>query len=277
MIANFFGFSVVVVSFLTFLFPALSLSITNDYPRASNQIKINKTIQRDPYPLFPFLSSLVLAGSLIIESFVIRYYLGDVAFAKGFRLEQAGYFEEARGFLTQATRLNPIEPFYQNELAYTSAVLSATAFKADNKSFSRELLQESVTANEKSLTTSPRNISFLKKATRTYAQLSAVDPTYAGKAFETLTKAAQLAPTDAKIHYHLSLLYIQAKFYKEAEELLTYILQIKPDYKDAYLSLTDLYVEQQKNEDAKRLLQQMLVVFPGDPDALQKLQTIQTK
>ncbi|HKZ34496.1 MAG TPA: O-antigen ligase family protein, partial [Patescibacteria group bacterium] len=277
MIANFFGFSVVVVSFLTFLFPALSLSITEDTSLVSNTIKTNKSVKGTTYPLFPFLASLVIAGSFLLESFVIRYYLGDVAFAKGFRLEQAGYFEEARVFLKQATRLNPLEPFYENELAYTSAVLAATAFNADNTSFAQELMIEADAANKKSLTISPKNVGFLKKATRTYAQLSAVDPTYAGKAFETLTKAAQLAPTDAKIHYHLSLLYIQAKFLKEAEDLLSYTLYLKPDYKEAYLTLTDLYIEEQKNEEAGKLLQQMLVVFPEDPDAIQKLKTIQNK
>ncbi|MDD5147464.1 MAG: O-antigen ligase family protein [Candidatus Daviesbacteria bacterium] len=243
LIYNFFLFSVVIIAVFFYLFPALTFVATE----STKPLKISST--------FHFLSSIfrtiyhrplytkITKGIVVILTVYFLYsifqlWYADTLFAEGQRASEAGNPGRAYNLLSTASELNKSEPFYKSELGFATAQAAASLQYMD-ATLSAELKNEAIFQTEEVLRSSPKNVSFLRAAVRTYFELSSFDQTYADKTLQTLDSAIKLAPTDPKLYYNKALVLDTMGRKEEEVSTLQEAIKLKPNYLEALTQLKE--------------------------------------
>jgi tetratricopeptide (TPR) repeat protein len=220
LIQNFFGFSIVVVSLLFFLYPALTFLIVDVGKRVSLNLKLNAFLTRIG---ILFVSLLFLSNIF----FLVRTFLADVNFAYGQGLFQLDDYESADLYLKKAAGLILLpEPLYLSYLGYNASFLA-------QETQSKEFLQEALTQTKKALQISPAHLSLWRNATNTYLELSNLDQSFLTQAQISAQAAAKLAPTDAETLLQFAQVQKIAGNDAQAIETLEKVLHLKPNYQEA--------------------------------------------
>ena len=216
LITNFFGFSVVPVALLFFLYPAWALTLQTPNPKHQtlNKFKLSN-YQKG---LIAFV--LLVTGYLLLIT--IRYWQADFA-----------YNQKTFASLTRAIKLRPAEAVFYDRLARIKTDL---ALASEDTS----LAQEALADMQKAVDLSPRNVNIRRSQAGAYIMLAKLDPNYLLEAIKTLTNRQVLAPTDVKTLYHLGLTYARIGDVPRALELLDKALDLKPNYQDAQLAKEEL-------------------------------------
>lgn len=272
---NFFGFSVVPIAVLFFLYPAFFFLITQTLDNKSLHLEKIKLLTFLKTKFYNFslrfvivllaISTLVSIGSLWVADFYYNKSLSD------------GSYEGSINSLRVASKLAPYEPIYQAELAQNLSGL-ALGLKADQtkkssfaqaKTEARELIDQVVRNH-------PNNISLWQTRRIVDFNLAKVDRVYNLDLLTSAEKIKELAPTDASLQYEAALVYSFVEKKIEAERQLEYVLKLKPDYKEAVITLASVYVENNKFDKALKLLRTWLDRYPNDPEASDLLKTLLT-
>ena len=204
---------------------------------------------------------------------VLRLWVADTYYAKGYQYEQNDNVGQAYNNLVTASQLNSGEPLYRSELSYAAAS-SAVALVSEDATESATLKELADLEISKVLQDDPKNVSFWRTAIRTYFALSTIDPAYNQKTIQALDKSIALAPTDPKLPYNKALVLEELNQNDQALQSFQQALQLKPNYHEALISLSDFYRSEGKNDQAKDILNTTLKYFPQDPEAIQKLDAI---
>lgn len=263
LVTNLFGFSIVLTQVFLFLFPAM-IFVLQRAGRGQDWQEKTLLIQ-SPYRVvaysFVFLVSVVLLVLLVIA------WQADTLFASGYRFNRVGQYGSAVAFLKQAVTLNPIEPYYYDELGSAYAGSVTDALESKDATLAAALVAQSLEASDRALSISPANVNFWKTRTKIYYTFSSFDPIFNDAAIEALEKAGELSPNDPKITYNLSILYGRKGLNDKAIELLKTTIDLKPNDRDAYYALWVFYTEEKKTELAKKLLEEYLIkVDSNDKD-----------
>ncbi len=235
LITNFFGFSVVPVALLFFLYPAFAFVLTQEEQSAKNIVhkERKETLNWSQKTLIIFC----LLSSVFCLLKLAQFWYADVLYARGNRLNKQGLFDQAFNTLQGAVSLNSSEPLYHDELSWSSANLAVLAAEQEEVEVSNQLVQISLSESDKALKISPRHLNFLKTRAKIYYRLYSLDPSSLQPALQILLQASNLAPTDAKIFYNLGLVYYQLGQKQEAVETLQKTLKLKPNYQEAKTAL----------------------------------------
>ena len=225
LIYNFFLFSVVIIAVFFYLFPALAFIAAND----TKELLLIKKLPA-------FFVSKVAIGIVVFSIFYILYsifqlWYADTLFSKGERASEAGNPGRAYNLLTVAADINNGEPFYKSELGFTAAQ-AAVALQDSDATLSANLKDEAVNQTNEALKISPKNVSFLRTAVRTYFELSMLD-----KTLETLDAAIKLAPTDPKLYYNKALVLEAMDKKEDSIKALNEAIRLKPNYTEALAGL----------------------------------------
>lgn len=267
LITNFFGFSVVPVSVLFFLYPAMSVSLKNDSSQDENKPKLSE----GQYGLV--LAVLILATYLFAS--VVRYWYADAQFSSGDKLNKSEQYDSAFNALQKAVSLKPNEPIYRDELSLTSSSLAVLSFKQDNATLAAELQKLAIAESDKAIKISPYNINFWKNRTKVFYRLAEINTGFYQKALESLLVASELAPTEPKIKYNLGLIYATLGQNQQAIKTLEEVIILKPNYEDARYALALFYEQVKKKDEAKEQLEYILKnINPASEKAKEKLKTI---
>src|SRR3989344_7141086 len=152
LIQNVFGFSVVILSILFFLLPAIFFILTSDN---QDKVKVLASEKFFKFSTAPFWRRiyriLALALTLLLLLAAANSWIADLYFARGLSTDSAN---EAYTNLSLATRLRPDEPLFRSELAVTEASLAS---QVEDKEFSKELRDDSLKHIEQALSFSPNN------------------------------------------------------------------------------------------------------------------------
>jgi len=267
LITNFFGFSVVVVQLFLFLFPAMIFISMGENLEASSR-KIPSWVT---YTYWPKIAIALLTVFLL---YVIgKYWYADTLFARGYRLSRANLFPQSQNLLLTATRLNPGEPFYHDELGTTLAALAAEAMKQQNATAAATLAKQSLSESDRALAESALNVNFWKSRAKVFYTFSSFDPQFLPATLTVLKKAWELSPADPKIVYNLAILYGRQGDNNQAIELLKTTISLKPNYRDAYWALYLFYSDVKQANLAKATLQEYLdKVDPKDQEFLARIE-----
>lgn len=269
LIQNIFGFSVVMIALFFYLFPAIAFIVTDSTKFLIIRIRFLSLIYRRPfYTKLTKIIVIILFGTLGFK--FINFYMADGFFAKGIRFNEAGNPGKAYNNLTTAVNLNPKEPFYRSEIGYAAAG-SAVALSEEDATLSSKLKIQADQETEKAIKISPKNISYLRTAVRTYFLLASIDKNYTDKTLQSIDKAIQLAPTDPKLIYNKALILGQEGKNTEAVEWVKKAIEIKSNYREAYITLGELYFAQGEKSKAIEQANIVLKMIPGDSDALKRL------
>lgn len=267
LVTNFVGFSVVPIALFFFLFPAFAVVL----------------IQKEHSPLTSLKKTSITNYQLLITIFILftisyllftifKFWWADVAFAKGQRLGKQGEYAQSLRSLQKAINLNPHEPNYYDEFAWTTANLAVLAFEKKDSSLSANLASLAVASSNQAITISPKHLNFWKTRAKVFYKLAQVDTNFLQKALETLTTASQLAPTDAKVFYNLGLVQEAIGQNDQALKTLEKTVELKNNYADARYALALLYQQGGQRPKAIEQLEYILeFIQPGDTEVLQKL------
>ncbi len=268
LITNFFGFSVVAVALLFFLFPAFSVS-GSDSEKQFTQGKGNKGSLSLGQILLIFI---IFSATLWILIAISKYWYADYLYAQSKLQNDSGNFTKAREILSKAITLSPYEAIFWDELANSTTNIALLFFENDNKELANAYKNQAIAQTEKAIALSPFNV-ILKKSRANYLiKLSTIDPNLLTLALETFKEASELAPTDAKLYYNLSVAYLRAGDYTNAIKTMEKTIELKPDYKDARFGLALMYQDVGEKEKAREQLKYILEnINPQDTFAKREL------
>ncbi|KKQ75143.1 MAG: hypothetical protein US95_C0009G0023 [Candidatus Woesebacteria bacterium GW2011_GWB1_38_5] len=284
LITNFFGFSVVPVNLLFFLFPAMAvamvagdrLQVTSNKPQAtgkSDELNVRSyKILKQEQKVFSFFLLLVTCYLLFSIS---RYWYADILYNKADGLAKSGNLIDSVKTINSAIEISPKEAVYHDELASQLADI-ALVYKSQNNEESAKLFsQNAVRSVTKAETLSPNNLNILRNKARVAILLSEVNPIYILDAKNALLKGIEMAPTEAKLYHNLSLTYYRIGDVEKPTETLKITIDLKANYKDARYAYAIIMQEKGNIEEAKYQLEYILKnIDPNDTRAKVALEEI---
>lgn len=283
LVTNFFGFSVVVIQLMLFLFPAFIFVMAYSRSVVVNpkSVKSGFTEEGIPgrmlsisnKPVFINGSSLIVSIlALYILFSLAKFWYADFLFANGYRYNRSNQFTLAQPYLARAISLNNGEPLYHDEFSTTLAGLSAQLVGQKEATVAADLVKQSLAESDIALSTSPKNVNYWKTRTKIFYTFSDFIPQMNSAAIESLKQALVLSPNDPKIYYNLAILYGRQSDNAAAVTDLQKSIDLKPNYRDSYYALYVFYNEMNKPDQAKEILGQYLTkVDPNDKDFLQRI------
>jgi len=273
LVQNFFLFSVVNVSVLFYLFPAMTFvfiektyslseknvvsSIIQNLLNLINRNSITKNIVR----------SLVVLITIVSLTSLFNLWEADTIYKRGSDFNDLNNPGKAYQYLIEAVRLNSGEPLYLSELG-NAAASSSIALSEEEATTSAELKDDAQFFTDLALSISPVNTTINRTAIRTYFSLALIDPELEEKTIQVVDQSIALSPTDPKLLHNKGIILSQFNRIKEATASLQEAIKMKPNYRDARLSLADIYIKNNQKELAQLEIDAVLKQIPGDPDAL---------
>lgn len=278
LIQNIFGFSVVMIALLFYLYPAFVVTLTENAKEfdlsKSDNFFVN-LFRKLVYNRLVHMGIIFIVGGLVLAFlYTLRlYWHADTLYKSGSDYSDAGNPGRAYNDLVRAVDLNFREPIYKAELGY-AAGSAAVALYQEDATLSGQLRERSVEETEKALQISPANLSLWRTAIRTYYQLSTLDPEFEKKTLEVMDHAISLAPTDAKLYYNKALVLGQAEKFDEAISTMQEALKLKPNYMEAYFYLGYFYEQKKDKENAIKNYEEVLKFDPKHEETLKKLEEL---
>jgi putative inorganic carbon (HCO3(-)) transporter len=275
-VTNFFGFSVVPVQLLFFLFPAFSFLFQESLTSPS-KIEPKKLTKWDTWEKLSIWQKGIILGILLfIFYFLIfnfKYWRADTYFSSGEKLNKAGYYDQAFNSLQQAIKLRDFEPIYHDEIAWSAANL-AVLTKDQGATLSGQFAELALKESDKALKTSPYNLNFWKTRAKIGFKLVTLEPKYYQIALQALLRGTELAPTEPKIKYNLALVYLTLGQSELATKTLEETIQLKPNYEDPRYALALIYEQAGKKQKAREQLEYILNhINPVSQKAKEKLES----
>jgi len=268
LVTNFFGFSVVPIQLLFFLYPAFSMVLATEDMMKKEQ-KINLT------PNQKILNWVVISAAVYLLFAASRYWYVDYLYAKGLNYNKVGRQDLASQYLNQAIKLEPNQSIYYAELAKSYANLALSYNQAKESTVASQLTELAIDDSIKAVDLSPANLNLKRMEFGVFVMLSVIDPNYLLNARDVLVTAAMQAPTDAKIRYNLGLIYSRIGQNDLALQTLKETVELKPNYKDARLAYAILLIDAKENSEARTQLEYILTnIDPTDSMSKQYLESI---
>jgi putative inorganic carbon (HCO3(-)) transporter len=284
-VTNFFGFSTVMVAVLTFLFPAL-LEIWSHGDNAPSKvetlIKATKSyVRRGRGEVELNLDTDWITGAFVglVGAFLALNIMGmwnnDRILAQAKENISGGDPFTGYQKLDTLTKRAPQEPLFWNEKSLALAQIVAGSYKEDPSNAAR-LAQEVIRSSDNAVKLNTVHLNYWKSRARVFLLLSIMDQKYLVNALETLQKARELSPTDAKIVYNMALIYESMQKNEEAEEYYLAAIELRPVYEEARQSYAKFL---EGLEDYPSAIEQYRYVIenlnPGDNDTKKHLEDLE--
>jgi tetratricopeptide (TPR) repeat protein len=230
---NFFGFSVVPVSLLFFLFPAIALA------QNTENTKLNtKTKQDETQMIFV---AIVLGTTLYTLFSIHSYWQADINYLQAKTLNRQGNPIKARDLIEKAIKTSKKEPLYWAEASNIDsdiAILSAEEKRDDQ---TNKFIQLASQESKISTDLSSKNINLKRTQAGIYYKLASFNENYLELAEKTLKDAISITPFDPKLYYQLGILQLKLNKNEEAVKNLEKSVELKTNYKDGRFALGSVY------------------------------------
>lgn len=288
LLTNFFGFSVVMINLLFYLFPAFVFMLAGliNYDK---QISFSFS-KKEIYVLNKLQKALIVIAvlvSLYLLYTLVNFWNADRNYYYGKSFDQVTNYQTAYPFLKTAVSLRPSEPTFKDEFAYNNTVLGSaltiqaqkdTQNQAQSQTIAKQLIDTAISLTNQITTEHPNNIVFWKTRVRIFYTLGQLNSGYLPLALEAIKRSAVLAPTDADVSYNLGVLYGQTGDSKNAVKTLENTIKLKVDYASPYYALGIFYhqlavdqkgklVNETYNQKAIAILNEMLKRFGPNQQA----------
>lgn len=265
LITNFFGFSVVSVGLIFFLFPAFAIFSTGLDKRKIN-INFDKSISLIFIP--------IAIGAYLIFS-LFHYWLADYNYAQGKNFNDIYDFQKASIYLNNSIKLVNKEPIYWDELAKTNAEISLVLLEENMTERASDFAQLSYTENLNAISLSGTNVNFKRNMAANLVRFHLIDNQYLILAQKTLSSAILQAPNDPKLFYNLGLVYIRLGNLQDAKEALVKSSLLKPNYRNAHFGLGLVYWDLNDKTNAKAEFEYILNnINPYDEEVKRQLEEL---
>lgn len=226
LVTNFFGFSVVIINLLFFVFPAVAKAMENSKTDVGE-----KKIKLDNRKKLFIILILLFASYLLFA--IVKYWYADRLYQKAKNELTIGEYQLAIKDIQSATTYIPDEPIYHNEMA---RILTEVAVSlADNKEATSgaQLSFYAIGESNKAFNLSARNMNVRQSRISMFLQFGSFDPAYLDEALSLTNETISLSPTDPKLDLLLGKIYVKMNKIKEAINSFQKAIDLKPDYQDA--------------------------------------------
>ncbi len=241
LITNFFGFSVVVISLLTFLFPAVAITLNIKSKTENEKINLDNSQK-----FFMIITSAVMFFAIFT---IGKYWYADYLYQKGTLEFQTKTYESAVKNLQSAIDYSAKrEPIYYNQMAKVLTQVATDLENANEASSAAKIASYAINESDLAFDLSPRNINIRQTRMGIYLQLSIFDPNYLQSAINLTKETIPLSPTDPKLYLILGKAYANTGKSRDAIASFKKALELKPDYLEAQKDLETI----QKLQDKKK-------------------------
>jgi putative inorganic carbon (HCO3(-)) transporter len=268
LVTNFFGFSVVPIELLFFLYPAFVVTLTSEEmpeKERGGSLTSNQKVS----------SWAVSFGVACLVFLICRYWYADILYTAGVNYNKAGRQDISPKYLSQAIKLEPSQSIYYAELAKSYTNLALAYNQAKQATTAAQLTEAAINNSIKAVNLAPANVNLKRMEFSVFVMLSTLDPNYLLDARDILLTAIQQAPTDAKLFYNLGLVYSRTGQNDLALQTLEKTVELKPNYTEARLAYAILLIDAKQNSEARTQLEYILTnLDPSNSLARQYLESI---
>ncbi|MDQ3099332.1 MAG: O-antigen ligase family protein [bacterium] len=262
LITNFFGFSVVNVALLYFLFPAFIAIISTRERFSLGIISRIRSIADRIIPhgktldwLHLGLYGLIVFAGLYLFSTLFNYWFADIRFSEARMLNRQGEIGQAHKQFAGALELRRDEPFYYSEIGWTEGEMVYSLMKQNDASSAADIVPHAENNSRIAVSMSPNNVLYWKKLSDTYYNLTFFDfEQYKDDLKKAADRTMTLAPTDASTLIVLSTYYERLDDLNTAIRIIAQSVEWKPDLAEGWNRLGELYFaryQKTKNENDK--------------------------
>lgn len=274
-ISNFFGFSTVVVSLLTFILPAIAFVRHKHYSAQLASTPTNHQLGQALTSAQFAAIGTILAVTLYLLLSVYKLWRADVtyALAKAYVREpdlQSGFYS-----LQRAIAIAPNEPTYRDELAFTAAQIAYALGKSDRATDAATMIQYSIDQSTETIRQNPAHINFYKTRVRIFLILAQLNPVFYEEALKALDAAIEKSPTDPKLVYNQAVIYKTLGKEKDFLSRIQRSLELRPIDESARFSLGEYYEEKKMPNEAKKEYEFILTnINPNNEIVQQKIASL---
>lgn len=262
LITNFFGFSVVPVSLLFFLFPAFAISLSN------NEVPITK--QKDKSFLQKVGLLFVICNLLFVISRIADYYSADLSYSNARAANKSKDFVLAREEISKAIEKSPNEAVFWDESSYANRNIATFLAEKNDIENAKKFADFAIEDGRYGILISPSNVNLKRNFATTLTLLSTFDQNYLLEANKILNESIALAPTDPKLQYAYAASFYRLGQLDKAIEEMKKAVDMKTDYKDSRYALALMYIDAKKNDEAKKELQYILENIDPESEEVEK-------
>lgn len=168
---------------------------------------------------------------------------------------QQGFTEKAKTLFSSAVKIQPNNPWIQNNLAMILITMNKLSDASKHAKKAIQLMPELETAHN--------NLGLIYRKTNNN-----------GKAEKAFMQAVKLNPNDPSFLCNLGEVFVKNKKYELAGDSFTKAIQIMPNYIPALNNQGLLLKETKKHQSALEIFQQLLTLEPNDPDIINNIGTV---
>lgn len=238
---NFFGFSVVAVSLLFFIFPAMAIVTSSPEAVQRKKQKLNTSQM--------ILTAFVVIAITFSLYFILGYWRSDVHYNSARNYNREKNRELALVEITKALKYTPNEPLYMAEKALANLSINDAVVALDANPYNQNVRNILIS-----------NLSLLASQNKEYLLV----------AEEIALTGSQIAPTNPKSFYQLGILNLKNGKLDEGLENLERAVILKPNYKEGRFALGLTYIDIQDYENAKEHLEYILNNIDPNDELIKK-------
>lgn len=254
---NFFGFSVVSVSLLFYIIPALAVVNETEFSQKFNQ-KLNNNGKK-------ITGILISLFTIFLLFLTFKYWQADTFYKKAKDYNKAGKYEEATVLIEKSLKISNKESVYWAESAFTYSEVTLKKAQQNNEKDAEENADRALKDAVKSVVLSPKNINLYRALSSTYYKFSVFGSDYLLVAEEPLVNAIGISPNDPKLHYQLGILNLKNNKIDDGQVQLEEAVRLKPNYKEARFALGLTYIDLKKYDKAIESLEYIITnIDPND-------------
>ncbi len=273
LVTNFFGFSVVPVNILFYLFPAMTIVLMSEDDK-SDEKHLHEKMPADIQKTAIYVT-LFIGGFFIY--LIIRYWYADILYNKASSFAKEGKLIDSVQTINSAIKLSQKEAIYHDELASRLSDIALIYKDQENEDGAKRFSENAFSQISVAEDLSPNNLNILRNKARIGIRLTDINPVYILKAKEALEKGIQMAPTEAKLYYNLSLTYYRIGNIEKSVEILKKTIELKANYKDARYAYAIILSDSGMIDQAKEQLKYILSnIDPNDKKIAEELEKLET-
>ncbi len=252
---NFFGFSVVPISLLFFLFPALAVVSST---QNNTELKKNK-LDTTSF----FLIAVVLFLTSYLLHLTYRYWRAD------FHYNQSK-IRNSISEIKRAIEISPKESLYKSQYAILASEETLKYLNDKDEDRAKEYAKIAVDEAEKSVSLSPMNLNNQRILSTVYYRFASLNVEFLNLSETVLTDSIKISPNDPKLYYQLGLLNLKLGKITEGVKNLEKSVELKPNYKEGRFALGLTYKDTKRYEDAIKEFNYILEKIDPNDDLTKK-------
>lgn len=260
-ISNFFGFSTVTTNLLFSIFAAAIVKETVTWPKI--------TTAKLGWPEYLIAVAILLILTVVNKS-IWQIWRADNLFYNANTYIQDGKWQAGLSLMQEAIEKSPKEAVFYDELATQYSNLAVAFAQEGQATNSAQFAEAAIETSNYVQKLNPVHLNFYKSRARIFIRLAQLNAGFYQAAKETLLKAIELSPTEAKLYYNLALVEEEMGNQEQAIALLQKTIELKANYWQAYFALGQILDLQGKTAEAANNYRYILENIDPDNDLAQQ-------